>query len=152
MSEKKGFRMYPPMYLGLAILLMVGLHRFLPVRQLIDWPLRYVGVAIMALGLLVGLTARIMFARAGTAIKPFEESTKLIIVGPYRFTRNPIYLSMVTLLVGTAVLLGSLTPFLVVPAFFFIIKRDFVPVEEAMLATTFGAEYDAYRSRVRRWL
>jgi protein-S-isoprenylcysteine O-methyltransferase Ste14 len=152
MSEKKAFRMYPPMYLGLSILLMVGLHRFAPVMQLIDWPLRYVGGAIIIVSLLVGLTARIMFARAGTAIKPFEESKKLIVVGPYRFTRNPIYLSMTALLVGTAVLLGSLTPFLVVPAFFFIIKRDFVPVEEAMLAKTFGAEFDAYRARVRRWL
>jgi protein-S-isoprenylcysteine O-methyltransferase Ste14 len=144
--------MYPPMYLGLSILLMYGFHRFAPVKQLIGWPARYAGLVPIVFGLWIGLTARIMFARIGTTIKPFQESSKLATDGPFRFSRNPIYLSMTMLLVGFALLLGSLTPFLVIPAFFLVIDKRFVPVEEAMLAQTFGAEFDAYRSRVRRWL
>ncbi len=152
MSEKKPFRMYPPMYLGLSLLVMYALHRWLPGRQIVDWPLRYVGFFVMAVCLVVVLGTRVMFTRAGTPIRPYEESKKLVVSGPFRFTRNPIYLSMTTFLVGAAIALGSLTPFFVVPLFFFIISRDFVPMEEAMLAKTFGAEYDAYRARVRRWL
>ncbi len=152
MSEKKSFRMYPPMYLGLSILLMCALHHFVPVKQLVDWPGRYWGLVPMVVGLLIGLTARIMFARIGTTIKPFQESSKLVTSGPFRFSRNPIYLSMTMLLVGIGMLLGSVTPFLVIPVFFLIIDKRFIPVEEAMLAQTFGAEFDAYRGRVRRWL
>ena len=75
-----------------------------------------------------------------------------MIDGPFRFTRNPIYLGMVLLLSGAAVGLGSLSPWFVIPPFILAIAFDVIPAEEAMLTETFGDAYRAYQSRVRRWI
>lgn len=145
-------RIYPPIYLALASLLMIGLHKLAPGKQLVDWPQRYWGIVPMGIGVWIAILVNVMFRRAGTTIKPFQESSALVVSGPFRFSRNPIYLGMAAFLVGLGMLLGSLTPFLVVPAFVLLIDRRFIRAEEAMLARTFGAQYDAYRTRIRRWL
>ncbi len=63
-----------------------------------------------------------------------------------------MYLGMVAMLVGIGVLLGSTTPLAVVPLFVVVIARRYIDVEERIMSARFGAEYDAYRARVRRWL
>ena len=143
---------YPPAYLLVAVVLMVCLHLLAPLRQVISAPCRYLGVIPMGAGLGVVLWTAAIFQRAGTTIKPFETSSTLVVQGPYRVTRNPIYLGMVSGLVGVGVLAGSVTPFLVVPAFAYLIDRWFIREEEALLERTFGSEYGAYKTRVRRWL
>jgi protein-S-isoprenylcysteine O-methyltransferase Ste14 len=145
-------RIYPPAYLALAALLMVGLHLLVPIRQLVEGPYRYLGFLPLATGLGMAIWVNAMFQHAGTTIKPFEESSALVVGGPFGFSRNPIYLGMVVFLLGIGVLLGSVTPLLVIPIFVLIIDRRIIRAEEVMLARTFGAEYDAYRGRVRRWI
>ncbi|MGH8742056.1 MAG: methyltransferase family protein, partial [Burkholderiales bacterium] len=71
---------------------------------------------------------------------------------PYRFTRNPMYLGMSGALLGAAVYLGSLTPFVVVPAFMALLADRFIAPEEAFLERAFGQAYLDYKARVRRWL
>lgn len=115
-------------------------------------PMSYWGVVPMVVGVCLVLWVNVKFRRAGTPIKPFEVSTALVVDGPFRVTRNPIYLGMVLFLFGVAMLLGSVTPILVVPLFALVIDRRFVRMEEAMLAKAFGPSYDAYKDRVRRWL
>ena len=143
---------YPPVFFLVALLLMIGLHLLLPIRTFIAAPYRYLGLVPLALGLAVVLHVDRTFRRAGTTIKPFERSSKLLVDGPYRISRNPIYLGLVVALAGVAVVCGSITPFMVVPAFAFLIDRRFIRAEEAQLEETFGQEYDAYKRRVRRWL
>ncbi len=154
MAAPSGARrpVYPPVYFLGAAIVMIALHRWAPVRQIIPPPFRYVGVGLMLAGFLMDVGLALRFRRAGTTIKPFQESSALIVDGPYRYTRNPIYLGMVCGLTGFAVLAGSLTPFLVVPVFAMLIDRRFIRGEEAVLARKFGSEYDAYRARVRRWI
>jgi protein-S-isoprenylcysteine O-methyltransferase Ste14 len=118
----------------------------------ISSPYRYLGVIPLSVSVAIVLWAAGIFRRVGTAIKPFEPSTVLVISGPYRISRNPIYLGMVCALVGVGVALGSLAPFVVVPFFGYWIDRRFIRVEESMLGETFGSEYHAYKTRVRRWL
>jgi protein-S-isoprenylcysteine O-methyltransferase Ste14 len=89
---------------------------------------------------------------AQTTIKPYETSSALVTGGPYRFSRNPIYLGMVLFLVGLNLGLGSWSPLLAIPAFAFIIERRFIRAEEAALLRRFGDEYETYRRRVRRWI
>ena len=72
--------------------------------------------------------------------------------GPYRFTRNPMYLGMTTALTGVAILLGTLTPFLLIPLFAAWIDFRFISREETMLVGTFGEEYERFRREVRRWI
>lgn len=142
----------PPIYFLVSLILMAGLHRWLPARQLLQSPYRYAGLAVMFCGFyLAGWSAR-LFRQAGTTVRPFEESSELVLHGPYRWTRNPMYVSLTAILIGTALLLGSLTPFAVPPAFVIFIDRLFVRREERMLERAFGAAYVDYKSRVRRWI
>jgi protein-S-isoprenylcysteine O-methyltransferase Ste14 len=81
-----------------------------------------------------------------------REPSAVVTTGPFAFTRNPMYLGMVLCLLGWAVLLGSLVPFVVVPAFFALLHCRFVLREEPFMAERFGQEYESYRERARRWL
>ena len=145
-------RIMPPVYLLAAILAMIGLHYFLPGTTLIESPWRWLGAAILLGGLGVGFAAVRLFSKYRTTIKPGEVSTHFMTDGPYRFTRNPIYLGMAMIPAGVATMLGTATPWLVLPVFIAVIARNVIPLEEAVMARTFGADYEAYRARVRRWI
>jgi protein-S-isoprenylcysteine O-methyltransferase Ste14 len=115
-------------------------------------PYRYAGIVVIALALGLAAWGALLFRRAGTGIVPFSPATALVTRGPYRFTRNPMYLGMAGTLLGAAILLGSLTPFVVIPAFMAVIAERFIAREEAMLEQAFGSAYLDYKARVRRWL
>ena len=142
----------PPVYLLLSLIVMGLVDYFLPVLQFIPSPWHYAGLPILAAGLGLIIACSVLFKRAGTPIIPFRESTVLLSHGIYRYTRNPIYLGMLIILAGAAVFLGSLTPFLVLPVFFFIIQEGYIKHEEPFLERIFGEQYRAYCRRVRRWL
>jgi protein-S-isoprenylcysteine O-methyltransferase Ste14 len=145
-------RIYPPVYLLAAILGMIALHLLLPGATLIASRWRWLGLSPIAAALTLGAFAVRLFRRHQTTIKPGEASSHMLTSGPYRFTRNPIYIGMTLILGGVAVILGSLTPWLVLPLFVYLIHRNIIPVEEQMLEHTFGEPYRQYRARVRRWL
>ena len=145
-------RVLPPVYFLLALIAMVALHYVVPIAQFINSPFRYTGIVLVVSAIALVLWAVVLFRRAGTTIKPFQESSALIARGPYRITRNPIYVGMVGALLGIAVLLGSVAPFLVVPAFAALIQSKFIRAEEAALERTFGSVFLDYKSKVRRWL
>ena len=154
MNTKPGSRprILPPVYLLATFVCMTCLHFFVPVVQLVRSPYKYLGILLGVGGLATVLRAALVFRGVGTTIKPFEQSSALVTEGLYRVTRNPIYVSMVVGLVGLATVLGSLSPFLVVPVFVYLIDRRFVQAEEAILEQTFGARYASYKERVRRWV
>ena len=145
-------RILPPVYFLLALIAMVALHYVVPIAQLIHSPFRYTGIVLVVSAIALVLWAAVLFQRAGTTIKPFQKSSALITRGPYRITRNPMYVGMVGALLGIAVLLGSVAPFLVVPAFAALIQSKFIRAEEAALERTFGSVFLDYKSKVRRWL
>ena len=84
--------------------------------------------------------------------EPFEPSSTLIQKGPFGFSRNPMYLGMVLLLMGLVICLGSLTPWAIVPVFVVVVSHRFIVAEEHKLRAKFGEDYDRYASCVRRWL
>jgi protein-S-isoprenylcysteine O-methyltransferase Ste14 len=142
----------PPVYFLSALLLMAVLHQVLPLARVLFAPYRYAGIVIMALAVALILWAALLFRRAGTGIVPFSPATALVLGGPYRFTRNPMYLGMAGTLLGAAILMGSLSPFAVIPAFMALIAERFIAPEEAMLERAFGQAYLDYAAKVRRWL
>jgi protein-S-isoprenylcysteine O-methyltransferase Ste14 len=85
-------------------------------------------------------------------VVPWEEASRLVTEGPFRLSRNPIYLGDALAYVGVSVLIGSWWPLLVLPAVLLAMLRLVITREEEYLATRFGAAYAAYRSRVRRWV
>ena len=142
----------PPVYFLLAIGAAVLLHRQVPVVQLVTGSWRWLGLASLApVAVLAGPGARAL-GRRGTTLHPFGKPSALVTDGPFQLTRNPLYLSLVTLLLGVAVFLGSLAALAVVPVFVWAIQAVFIRREEAALAAAFGAEFDAYCRRVPRWL
>ena len=142
----------PPTYFLASLGLMAALAFALPVAAVLPWPWRVLGLTPIGGGVWLNLAADRAFKTRGTTVKPFERSSALVTDGVFRISRNPMYLGMILILVGVAALLGSLSPFLVVAGFAAIIETRFIPVEERMLAETFGDAWTAYSGRTRRWL
>jgi protein-S-isoprenylcysteine O-methyltransferase Ste14 len=132
--------------------IMVVLHFLFPVSKIIPFPWSLLGVIPLSFGLVINLIADRAFKKHATTVKPFEESTALITAGVFRFSRNPMYLGFVLILLGIATLMGSLTPYLVIPPFAVLMNVLFIRVEERMLEATFGESWLEYSSRVRQWL
>jgi len=145
-------RLIPPVYLIVALLAMAALHYLAPVAHFVAPPYSYLGLVPLAGGLVMAMTASNAFRRAGTPVVPFERSTTLVTSGLFRFTRNPMYLGMLLILAGIALLFGTASPLVVIPLFAWAIQRNFIVGEERFLEEIFGAEYLSYKRRVRRWV
>ena len=142
----------PPVYFLIALVLMFLLNHFMPVSLLIFVPVRVFGGLLVILGLAVTVMAAMLFKNAGTPFRPFEKPTMLVTEGLYQYSRNPMYLGMVVILFGTWIALGSLSPVIVIPVFFFIIQEGFIREEEKRLEDAFDEDYFKYKEKVRRWL
>lgn len=141
----------PPVYALLAAGLMYWLHRHLPIFQWLSAP--WLATFPAALGGALDSWALLHFLRAKTTINPLtpHKTAHLVIRGPYRFTRNPMYSGLFFLLSAWAIWLGSASPWLVLPLFVSLINRFQIRPEEQILRQIFGAEYDAYLGQVNRW-
>lgn len=145
-------KLLPTHYLLVAILIMVALHFLFPGTIVLSTPWNLVGFAPLAGGIVMNLIADGAFHKAGTTVKPFQESTTLITDGVFGASRNPMYLGFVLVLMGIAALMGSLTPWFIIPLFAALMDRIFITVEERMLEARFGQAWSAYKARVRRWI
>ena len=130
---------------------MLALHVALPVATWLAPPWTLLGAAPLVAGALLHRSAWRSLAGAGTTIEPEGRPARLVRAGPYRRTRNPMYLSGAPILLGYAVLLGTATPALV-PLAYAAAATRWVAREEARLAERFGDEWEQYRASVRRWL
>ncbi len=142
----------PPVYFLVTVVIMTVLNYFAPIRHILHPPVTYSGAIFIVIGFIITIWSAVLFNKAGTAIKPFDESTHLVTKGMYQVTRNPMYLGMVVILLGIALLFGTFTPFIPIPIFVWLIQTIFINNEEIALERTFGDEYREYKERVRRWL
>ena len=130
---------------------MVFLHFAWPLHH---WNLgmtRWWGLPFALAGFAVVTLCAGRFARV-TTLLPYETPSVLVTNGLYRVSRNPMYAGMLLAMVGGVVMLGSVTPALAVPLFYWIIRTRLVAHEERVLEERFGDEYRAYQRRVRRWI
>lgn len=145
---------FPPPIWTILFLVLTTIANFLagwPVLPLLHRP--YVGIGLIAVSFIAPVWAVILFRREGTQLDPTSDTNnKLIIRGPFRFTRNPMYLGLVVFSVGVAVATGAAlifaTPFLV----FAIANWVHIPFEEAKMQRQFGPAFEDYARHVRRWL
>jgi protein-S-isoprenylcysteine O-methyltransferase Ste14 len=142
----------PPVFFLAALLLQWGLHSLLPVLRVLRGEWAILGVAPIALGLVVMVVANRRFKTAQTGIHPFGKPSALVATGPFALSRNPMYVCMVLILLGAAIAWGTLSPFVVLPPFVLIISKRFIHIEEAAMSRAFGGEYERYKQRVRRWI
>jgi protein-S-isoprenylcysteine O-methyltransferase Ste14 len=110
------------------------------------------GVVLLALGVFVAGWGWLTFRKAHTTTVPGQTSTQLVTWGPYRFTRNPMYVGLVLAYVGEAGILRQVWPPVVLPLVVAYLHRIVIPVEESKLREAFGERYERYRERVRRWI
>lgn len=148
----KPINIIPPVYLFLAIAIMIFLHFLLPGTKVLAVPWNLLGVIPLVLGIVINLIADKSFKRHETTVKPLEDSTALITTGVFRFTRHPMYLGFVLILLGIAVLFGSFTPYIVVLVFTIFMDTVFIKHEEKKLEGTFGQAWLEYKKMVRRWI
>ncbi len=145
----KGFPDLPPIWaLGTAIAIYL-LARFLPLLRF-EWPI--LAALFFWGGLALIFWSAIWFWRKETPIEPHHAPRALIIEGPYRLNRNPIYTGLTILLFGYALGQGGLSGLLPVAIFPFIITQRFVLGEEAALRTAFGPEAEEWITETRRWI
>ncbi len=114
--------------------------------------MRWTGGAVLVLGAALTLWGVRTFKLSGATILPYERTTRLVVNGPFRFTRNPMYLGLVTMLLGSALALGTIGPWFVALALAVTLQLRFIRHEERALAASLGERYERYRQSVRRWL
>jgi protein-S-isoprenylcysteine O-methyltransferase Ste14 len=145
-------KILPPTYFLAAIALTMVLHFLAPLGAPIPFAWRFTGLLPITAGIVLNVAADRQFKRLRTTVKPFQTSTALATDGVFRLTRNPMYLGMVLIIAGIALLEGTITPWLVVAALAVVLDRLFIAPEETMLKKTFGYAFQQYCQRVRRWL
>jgi protein-S-isoprenylcysteine O-methyltransferase Ste14 len=143
----------------LAVLLVAGVLMGLIALSTppMAWPnaVRFgIATAVASAGILIAVSGLLAFRRARTTASPLrpDKASSLVASGIYRYTRNPMYLGMLLVLVGWAVYLARPWALAVLPAFVIYMNRFQIGPEERVLDGIFGAEFAAYRRRVRRWL
>ncbi len=144
----------PPVYLLIFGAAMWWLADALPILSWEPGLSLSLGWALAGCGVLIDLSALWRFIQAKTTINPHRpmEANALVVEGMYRFTRNPMYLGMLLLLCGWALVLASLSSFLLVPLFVVLLTQVQIKPEEIALVQLFGDEYQEYQKNVRRWL
>lgn len=145
-----GVRIPPPVMvaalLGGAWLLMRALP--LPIAR----PLPMAGAGVIGVAVLLAVWAVVVMLRAGTDPRPDKPDAAIVESGPFGLTRNPIYLGFVIAAAGFALRWGDLWGWAAAAASALVLDRLVIAREEAYLAARFGAAYDAYKGRVRRWI
>ncbi|KQC04230.1 MAG: hypothetical protein APR53_00170 [Methanoculleus sp. SDB] len=127
-------------------------HCLIPVMIVIAPPYSYTGAVVMLAGLGFMMWAARVFCKAGTGFRLREGGSVLVTSGPFRYSRNPMYLGMLIWLIGFAVFLGSLVVFVFPVLFFLLSEFLLIPREERRMEQIFGERFTGYGRRVRRWL
>src|SRR5499433_4303365 len=143
----------PPLAWGLAVIVGLALNWLMPMPFLpADLPAGWLGAMVFVFALALFAWAIVAITRAGSNVPTNRPTTTIVESGPYRFTRNPIYLGMFLGLIGLAVAFNTLWLLVTLVPFALVIRYGVVAREEAYLERKFGDVYQSYRSRVRRWL
>lgn len=145
-------RFRPPRIALTCLVAAAGLHVLSPNGTVLFLPYHLLGMLLVAVGFTVMMWAWTLFKKAKTAICIPTDAAMLIQDGPYRLTRNPMYLGMALMLCGAAFLFGSVIAFSAPAAFFITMNETFIPFEERNLGRLFEDSYLDYQRRVRRWL
>lgn len=142
----------PPLIYGAALILGLLLHRIFPAVLLpFPWNLAF-GLPLMAMSALLAWSAFRAMRLAGTNVDPAKPATALVVDGPFRFTRNPLYLSLTLQYAGLTFVLNAVWVLALLPVVLAVIRYGVIAREERYLEGKFGEEYRRYKATVRRWV
>jgi protein-S-isoprenylcysteine O-methyltransferase Ste14 len=156
LRDSAAVRIFPPAVPLLTVLIGLGLDRLWPLDLQVGFgpPESYwIGGAIVGAAVLgLGLWSVVLIRRSGQSENPWKPTTQVIQRGPFRITRNPMYLQMVLVCLGFAVAAVSLWILVLTPICAWLLQRLAIVPEEQYLESKFGETYRAYQRRVRRWI
>jgi len=145
-------RIPPPLYFISGIAIGTLLNALMPIHwKLLRYHLLISGCFI-AFGMMLASSAVYYFRLRRTPVLPHKSASALVIRGPYRFTRNPMYLALSLCYLGISILVHSFWSILLLPLVLLLIRWRVIAREERYLERRFGADYAAYRACVRRWI
>ena len=155
MSEHKDHadvKIHPPILTLIFIAIAYVAKWVVPIPFAVPGVLRLIGFALVVIGFLCGVAAFLAFRKARTTLDPHGKVSAIVTGGIYRFTRNPIYLGFLLMLIGLPLNSGSYWGVLLAPIFLLSMNSLVIEKEEAYLEKKFKDVYTSYKSRVRRWL
>ena len=142
----------PPLVYGGAFIIGLLLHLEFSLHILPTTLARGIGVVCVLVSLPLAFATLRVLARAHTPIDPLKPTTALVTEGPFRYSRNPIYVALTLLYVGVALLINALWILLLVVPALVVLRYGVIAREEAYLTRKFGDAYRQYTAQVRRWL
>ena len=148
-------RVPPPWLFILIYLVGVALQRVLPLgirSPELASTVRLAGFVLILAGIAFAASALGIFKKSKTTTVPFETPSTLVISGPYRFTRNPMYVGLTLTYLGVAGTRSEIWPVIVLPLMLAYVNFVVIPFEERNLLGVFGESYQQYRAKVRRWV
>ncbi len=157
-KDHPGVRVPPPLAALVAVGLGFGLDALWPaplslIGLALPWGLRLaLGAGLLLAGLGLAFACFLRFRAADTAIEPWKPASALVAQGPYRFSRNPIYLGLMLCLAGVGAMANSLWILAMLLPLWAFLRVAVIALEERYLESRFGEDYRLYCSRVRRWL
>ena len=151
-SDHPATKVDAPVLLVITILITIALQRFMPLLFFPSLPSHVLGAVLLLGGLTLGFPALRGMLKASTSPNPHRPTTALVFEGTYRFTRNPMYLSMLMIYAGISIFLQNPWFILFLPILVLLITIWVIIPEEKYLENKFGAPYLDFKSRVRRWL
>lgn len=144
---------FPPPFIYLAgIVIGALLEQILPLYEPPAGPAALAGFVLVVLGIALSSASVGRFRAAETSAIPNRPASVLVTSGPYKFTRNPMYLALAIVYVGSALIVRMIWPLILLPAVLFTVVRYVIRREERYLESVFGDEYRRYRASTRRWL
>jgi protein-S-isoprenylcysteine O-methyltransferase Ste14 len=143
---------HPPIMALMFIVIAYFLGRFAPLPFVAPLFFEYLGLILTFVGFLFGIGAFLEFRKAHTPVNPHGPVKQLVTSGIYRFTRNPIYLGFLLMVIGLPLNSGLYWGIVMAPFYIFLMNRLVIEREEAYLERKFGKTYTSYKSQVRRWL
>jgi len=151
-KDHASVKVHPPVLLLLHILTVFLLNWLLPLPFAFPTSLEWVGYVLVLAGMGLAVSAVNRFGKAHTTLDPHGAVSAIVMSGPYRLSRNPIYLGFVCTLMGLPLALRNYWGVVLAPVFMVLLFQLVIKHEEAYLEKKFGDEYTSYKSRVRRWL
>lgn len=151
-SDRPGVVALPPLLYLAGVIAAVVLDAVFPLRLSLPPVVRWVGAGLALVAVAFGGFARVSFARARTSANPTQPATALVTSGAFRWSRNPMYVGMTALVIGAAFIARSAWFLIALVPVLAIMHWGVVLREERYLVRRFGGDYEAYRSRVRRYL
>ena len=151
-ADNAGVRLPPPLIYVAIFGLGLLLQQIAPLAMPLILPVRIAAILLIAAGVLLTAWANLLFRRNHTSMVPVRPTNALVIQGPYRLTRNPMYLGLLCIYIGAALWFGAVWALILTPLVVLAVYLLAIAKEERYLGRKFGDAYRQYRTLVRRWL